>query len=354
MAFTRRGRLIAAVVTVVLLVGGAVFAVVALGAHGKTSVAQSPSSGGASSSPSAKPPPPPVCPLTGAKPANGVVPNRPALAVKVENIPESRPQTGLSWADIVYEEPVEGGITRFIAVYQCQNASRIEPVRSARLTDPDILMQFGHPLFGYSGAVPQVVGRVKARGLVDVNALKAVKEYHRDSNRLPPHNLYTSTAELYAAGHSTQAAPKAIFTYSRKPRKGAVKASEVHLPYSNSSDVFWKWSGSKRRWLRFHGTVPHLLSDGTQVAAVNVVVQVVKVVNTDITDVNGVPSPEVVATGTGKAYVFRNGKVIEGTWSRPALSNVTKFVTDGGKEIHLAAGNTWVELYPNTLPITIS
>src|SRR5205085_6609370 len=108
---------------------------------------------------------PAACPLSGKKPKGGHVPDRPALAVKVENVPAARPQTGLSWADIVYEEPVEAGITRFIAVYQCQDASRIEPVRSGRLTDPLILVQFGHPVFGYAGAVPAVVKAVRTAGI---------------------------------------------------------------------------------------------------------------------------------------------------------------------------------------------
>src|SRR6266536_5748426 len=105
------------------------------GGGSKTNVVSSP---GAS-----LPPPPPVCPLTGLPPKGGTVPNRPALAVKVENIPAVRPQTGLSYADVIYEEPVEGGITRFIVIYPCRDATRIEPIRSGRLTDPDVLVQYG-------------------------------------------------------------------------------------------------------------------------------------------------------------------------------------------------------------------
>ncbi|MEA2591124.1 MAG: hypothetical protein QOD62_955, partial [Actinomycetota bacterium] len=102
----------------------------------------------------AAPAAPAVCPLTGKTPPNGSVPNRPALAIKMENSPESRPPTGLDTADIVYEEAVEGGITRFVVVYQCQDAARVEPVRSARLEDVDILSQFGKPLFGDAGGSP--------------------------------------------------------------------------------------------------------------------------------------------------------------------------------------------------------
>src|SRR5207249_3055735 len=157
--------------------------------------------------------------------------------------------------------------------------------------------------------------------LVDVNYLKAVQQYHRDPARPAPHNLFTSTKELYEFAHSSAGAPGPVFAYSADRPKGAKKVHQIHLPFSPFSDVFWKWSKAHRDWLRFHGTVPHTLTDGAQVSAKNVVVQVVKVFNTSIHDANGVPSPEVVATGSGKAYVLRNGRIIEGTWSRPTLGD---------------------------------
>src|SRR2546425_3858297 len=151
MVRTRRRPVLPAWVTTIVVVAALVVGVLYIGGRGKGSplpTGNGPNDRGASSpSGSAAQPILKDCPLTGLPRPN--VPIRAALAVKVENLPESPPQTGLSWADIIYEEPVEGGITRFIAVYQCQNASRIEPVRSARLTDPDILDQFGHPLSAY-------------------------------------------------------------------------------------------------------------------------------------------------------------------------------------------------------------
>jgi hypothetical protein len=126
----------------------------------------------------------------------------------------------------------------------------------------------------------------------------------------------------------------------------------IHLPFSGVSDVFWRWSGTKKAYLRSHGSEPHTYSDGTQVAAVNVVVQVSKIVLTNITDVAGAPSPEVVATGQGKAYILRGGRMIIGTWKRPSLKDLTKYYDAQGNEVSLLPGNTWVELFPNTLPVT--
>jgi hypothetical protein len=355
MSLTRRGRITLGLFILLVLIAGGVGAVMALGGAGI-----GPSAGGNRSPGAAAqttPPPPPECPLSGINPT-AAVPSRPALAVKVENLPSARPQTGLSWADIVFEEPVEAGITRFIAVYQCQNASRIEPVRSGRLTDVNILVQFGRPLFAYAGAVRPVKRAVRDADLIDISfdVARVSRAYHRDPNRQAPHNLYSSTKELYTAarGMYEPRAPEPVFTYSDSVPTSAVRARRVHVPFSSSSDVFWKWSKTKKAWLRFHGTVPHVSSDGTQFSAKNVIVQIVETRLTDIVDANGARSPEVISVGTGKAYVFRNGRVIKGTWERDSAADLTKFVDVNGDEIPLTTGNTWVELLPQGIPVTIT
>src|SRR5207302_8172311 len=175
-----------------------------------------------SHSPTPPPPPPPTCPLTGV--TGGSVPNRPALAIKVENAPESRPPAGLDAADVIFEEPVEGGITRFAVVYQCHDAARVEPVRSVRQADPYLVNQSGKSLFGNaSGSPPSLealASAVRAGWLVDVG-YSTGGGYIRDGGRASPHNLYTSTPALYARPDA-QGLPNAtpIFTYSASPPPG--------------------------------------------------------------------------------------------------------------------------------------
>ena len=200
MALSSRGRALSAALITLLIVGFVVALVAAGGSSGDpVATSTSPTASGGSPaipttgspSPTTPPSPPPeLCPLTGIRPEEGV-PNRPALAIKVENLPTARPQTGLSWADIVYEEPVEVGITRFIVIYQCQDASLVEPVRSARHTDPEILVQFGQPLLGYSGAVPQVIQAIREAGIIDLSDSLVPDAYARDPARPKPHNLTT-------------------------------------------------------------------------------------------------------------------------------------------------------------------
>ena len=344
MSLTHRGRWLAAATVSALAAAGVIGFFVVSGAT-PTAIKTALSKVGVNTEPA----PPPPCPLTGQPAPDGNVPERPALAIKVENLPESRPQAGLDQADIVYEEPVEGGITRFIVVYQCHESNRVGPVRSGRVTDPGVLVQYGKPVFGFAGGVHRVVKEVDKAGLIDVNYLVAPKAYHRDPSRPAPHNLYTSTKQLWAAGRSKAGAPEPVFHYAQDIAGHSKKVRTVHLPFSQYSDVYWKWSGGKDAWLRSHGTVKHTLESGDQVQATNVVVQEVKVVNTQIHDANGVVSPEAITTGTGKAYVFRNGRMITGKWVRPKQKGLTRFQTRGGDLIKLSPGNTWVELLPNTI-----
>jgi hypothetical protein len=293
----------------------------------------------------------PTCPLTGVDAPRGEVPDRPTLAIKVENSPESRPQAALNAADVIVEEPVEGGYTRFIAIFHCGRSNRVGPVRSGRMTDPAYLRQYGDVVFGYAGGVASVKAAVERAGFVDVNYIVAADAYTRDPNRSAPHDLYTTTTALLRAGSRAGDAPEPVFTFSGAWDGKARRAGGVHLPYSSVSDVFWTWSRRAGAWLRSHGSTAHLLEDGSQVSATNVVIQVVEVTDSGIRDAAGNPSPKVGLTGSGRAYVLRDGRMITGRWERETLDDLTRFVTRDGTEITLAPGRTWVQLLPSTVPL---
>jgi hypothetical protein len=279
--------------------------------------------------------------------------------VKVENLPVSRPPYGLGSADVVYEEPVEGGITRFIVIYQCHDAARIEPIRSGRLIDPDLVSQYGaHPLFAYSGAIGPVITKVDSSSLVDVGADRApLSTYWRDGNRYSPHNLASSTAALYgegAAQHAPSTPPAPVFRYGRLPGTAAPAAS-VHIPYE-FSDVTWTWVPHPGAWLRsYSDTGPATLGDGGQIATTNIVVMKVVIYPSPyVEDATGTHENVLVLTGSGPAQVFRGGAVINGTWNRPSLSQPTQFLDDKGHPIPLAPGQTWIELVPTTIGVTVA
>ncbi len=299
-----------------------------------------------------------TCPLTGLPAPGGRVPPRPALAVKVENLPQAWPQSGLSTADVVYEEPVEGGITRFIVVYQCHDASRIEPIRSGRLIDPNIVSQYGaHPLFAYAGAIGPVVTKVDSSSLVDVGIFRApLSAYWRDGDRYAPHNLVSDTAVLYAGGvaqHAPQVAPAPVFQYGALPAHSAAATVNVNYLYS---DLTWTWLPRQAEWLRsYAGAGPATRGEGGDITATNIIVmKVVMYPSPYVEDATGIHENQLVLTGSGPAQVFRDGAVITGHWARPSLNDDTRFLDARGDPIPLQPGPTWVELVPTTIPVTVT
>lgn len=343
MAVTRRGKTLIAIVAILVLGAGA-FAVLALTGNAPEIVKKAlPGDQGEET--------PPACPLTGLPAPGEEIPDRPALAIKVENAPEARPQYGLDTADIIYEEPVEGGVTRFIVIYQCADAKRVEPVRSARTSDPAILLQYGQPAFGYAdaaGYVQKAVQRNKA--ILDLNWKKLPEAYHEDSSREAPHHLYTSTKELWrVAQRRNLPVPEPVFEYSEEfPDAKSRKVRQVHLYFSDFSDVYWKWKGEM--WMRSHDGAAHELAGAGPVQADNVLIQIVKLKNTGRKDVVGTIVPEVQSIGSGKAYLLRDGRMIIGKWERKSEADITAFVTRTGDTFLLKPGNTWIELYPADRP----
>ena len=288
-------------------------------------------------------------------PAGGRVPSRPALGVKIDNLNVARPQSGLSKADVIYEEPVEGGITRFIALFQCNDAGRVGPVRSGRLIDPQILMQYGaHPLLAYSGAIGAAITAIDSSSLIDVGVNRApVSDYNRDPSRSVPHNLYTSTRALYADGaaqHAPAAAPPSPFTFGPEGL-GATPAASIHIPYEYS-DVTWTWNATAGVWFRSYAdTGAATFAEGGPMVANDVIVMhVVMYPSQYIEDATGSHENLLVLTGTGPLQVYRNGTQLTGTWKRPALGNTTQYLDSSGHPIALQPGRVWIELVPTTVP----
>ncbi|MDA8301955.1 MAG: DUF3048 domain-containing protein [Actinomycetota bacterium] len=279
------------------------------------------------------------------------MPRHAALAVKVENLPQARPQWGLDKADIVFEEPVEGAITRFIAVYDCSGASRIEPVRSGRFDDPRILEPLGKILFAYAGAIQPVVNEIDSRHslLEDVGIFKAPGAYTRDPDRVPPHNLVTSTKALYAAAKNLgypEKPPHAIFSYG-PPVPGGTPASQVDIR-SPLDVTTWRWHRSTGLWYRsYSDTGPAMQGDGAQIAVSNVIVMLVHNDETPwVEDATGTHEYVVNLRGSGAAWVFRDGRQYFGRWERPRLADPAVFVEQNGTKIKLTPGKTWEELVP--------
>jgi hypothetical protein len=293
---------------------------------------------------------PEPCPLTGElrKGGRGAL-ARPLLAVKVENTDEAFPLAGLERADVIYEEPVEGSITRFAALFQCRDAARVGPVRSARTTDPKILSQLSEePLLAYSGANPKVAAALEEAGVVSLTETSAGDAYTRDGARSAPHNLFVSTKKLYRIAQETDvdfsSLPEAIFRFDEEVPTPSKPRTSASVSFSPSNVVEWTWSDD--RWVRQLDGEPMLAENGTPIAVDNVVIQEVVVTDSDIVDVAGFPSPDVKLIGEGRAWILRDGRLVVGRWRRASPGDVTVFETKGGDEITLAPGTTFVQLVP--------
>ncbi|MGY1823288.1 DUF3048 domain-containing protein [Geodermatophilus sp. SYSU D00079] len=291
----------------------------------------------------------PAWPLTGV-PVDAV-PDRPALAVKVENSVDARPQTGLDAADVVWEQVVEGGITRFVAVYHSTLPPEVGPVRSIRPMDPAIAAPLGG-LLAFSGGVPAYVTAAQGAGLQVLSQDTGADGFSRTPTRRAPHNVYAAPQTLVdQADADHRAAPEAQFDHAADGAPTAVAAGQpaasLDLTLSGVSHPRWAWSAADGRWLRSEGSAPAVEADGRRIGAANVVVLRVDVVATQARDPAGNPVPETILTGTGRALVASGGHTIEATWSKPGTGNRVTLTAADGDPVELAPGSTWIELVPN-------
>lgn len=305
-----------------------------------------PAAGSASPTESPQPVVVKTCPLTGLPPTKSQRTNRVALAVKIDNVGEARPQAGLDKADLVVEETVEGGLTRLFAVFQCDSAPTIGPIRSARTSDGDLLRLLNGAVFAYSGANPRAIAPVRAVSKAVLIAYDSTPQYfHRDPSRPAVHDVFSSTKTLLAAGIARDKsldAPRTVFSYGDPEHLGArTKTISTTWPAASAT---WTWRGHS--WLRTQNGSPDILTSGVRVKATNVIVMSIDVRNTGLHDVLGNPSPDDVVTGKGKVWVFRNGHVIHGTWQRKDRAHRMVLRDTKGSPLLLEPGRTWIELLP--------
>jgi hypothetical protein len=285
--------------------------------------------------------PVPVAAETGLPDPTGQSSTRPALWVKIENTPVARPQTGLDQADVVYEQVTEAGITRFISLFNSQVPDVVGPIRSTRAMDSDVAAPLGG-VFAYSGGIPQSVALISHAPVAAVDETAAGAAMFRDKSKKAPHNLYGHGADLLGLGAGQPTPIPPLFSYL--PAGQAFSGDPVSsftvdfdAPYAPT----YTYDAASHHWLRSIGTTPFTASSGQQIAPTNVIVQYVPCC---------LPVPEggiYITVGSGEAWVFSDGKVVKGTWSRDDRSQVTKFLDANGRPIQLNPGPTWVEFVPN-------
>jgi len=294
---------------------------------------------------SAPPPPPPAAspsPVQLLSPFTGEpVPSLDTVvAVKIDNIKQARPPTGLKSADIIYSLPVEGGLSRLMAVFSSRYPPVIGPVRSAREDDLELLRQFGKPGFAYSGATPHLLPFIHRAQVVDLYAGTA-SGYFRDPRRVAPHNLYARSAALLAQAGGASKASDIGFRFGPLPAGGRA-APSFSVSYPAASFTF-RWSAPADRWLVWMDGAPALATEGGQLGGATVIIQYTVIKTSRFLEYGSRP-PYVVSVGSGSAVVLRNGQAFDVRWSRPSADGGTTYTLPSGQPMMFAPGQVWVIL----------
>jgi len=320
--------------------------------HKKTVAPVTPSSGSSSSSsPSPASKKPALAnPLTGL----GAAPKTPVIAVKIDDTAPGRPQVGVDKADVIYIEEAEGGLTRLIGVFGT-NKPVVGYVRSTRPSDPDLLLQYGKITLAASGGGHDALPLLDKSGLkgwiMDRSAPFYYRVYRPQSTYI---NVELNLAKVSAKAHTP--APRSIgWTFSPKiTGLTSTKATDI-FSRVGSQTVEFRWYPSLHKYVRYIDGVAQRAADGKFIAMANVIVQKCRIVpHPQDTDVNGNPSQFTITTGTGVVSVFRNGRRINGTWTRHRLSLGTTLTDAHGRVIPLSPGGTFVALVRTSVHTTAS
>ena len=308
--------------------------------------------------------------------------HRPITAM-IENHSESRPPSGLSKADVIYEIVAEGGITRFLGVFYCNTAAeevKIAPVRSARIYFIDYASEYGDkPIFMHVGGANDFSG--SGDTTKEVRALETLetigwrfprgndfdttydsgfpvfwRNYERlDHEVATEHTMMASLDAAYeeAAKRGLGAKDKKGTAWDKnfvswkfdddKPAGGVAEISFGFWEGKPDYDVTWKYDSGNNKYLRFNGGKEHIdLENKEQLSAKNVVILFAK----ERGPVDRNMHMSYTTTGTGEALIFQNGTVITGTWEKDSRTDRTKFLDEKGKEITFVRGVIWIEVVP--------
>jgi Protein of unknown function (DUF3048) N-terminal domain/Protein of unknown function (DUF3048) C-terminal domain len=291
-----------------------------------------------------------TAPLTGLPDPSGTALARSALTIKVENTPQALPQWGINEADVVYEEIVNGGITRLAAIFNSQAPGKVGPVRSVRPTDTQVVWPLGG-IFAYSGGAAYAVNSIETvPSLTLVNETQAGDAMFRDNALQAPHNLF-ARAPLLFAFKGSPTPPPALFQYRASGAQvtGAPVSSFV-VPFPSIYPVTWTWDTSTLSWDRTLFGEPDITGTGQRESPQNVIVMYVNYVNGI-----GTESSYADLQGSGSADVFTDGKEITGTWSRgSSMADIIQYQNAAGKTILLTPGQTWVELLDVGATLTVT
>jgi hypothetical protein len=289
-----------------------------------------------------------LSPLTG-EPVDPALADRPISAVVIENHTDARPQSGLQDAGVLYEANAEGGITRFEAFFLDKRPAQIGPVRSLRTYFVDWGLEFNSPV-AHAGGNADALDEVNPLKMKDINALSfAADGFYRTSDRVAPHNLYTTSDKLDAVVKRLGFAQPANFAPSPR-KKDAPNPTpphpNVHIDYSYSGyQVDYRYDSTTNEYARTMAAAPHIdRNTGKQIMVKNIVIEMMP--TSYGTTRTGEQTVIMQTVGRGQGWVLRDGDAVPVTWVKDAQGVRTKLIDASGADVPLNPGNTWYSIVP--------
>jgi len=288
---------------------------------------------------------------------------KPILVVKIENNSIVRPQTGLDRADLIFEELVEGGASRFAAVFQSNIPDEVGPVRSVRHVDVSLAAPIAD-VFAFSGGAKRTMKYV---GLELPTTMSQVREGAPGMNRKPgvsaPNNLFLDTKQMFSAVAEYDTPSSGFFVPSPMSAAVPVPSSSatavpvvpapvgkavntVEVAFSTLAKPNWKWNAADKLWMRSEGSNPFNNIDGSQFGTNNLVIIEIREVDAGYKGSTGGYVPRSVTSGSGRGWVLSNGQAVEVKWNKPSVVSQMELSDTNGNPFTMPTGRTWVELLP--------
>ena len=274
--------------------------------------------------------------------------NNQILVVKIDDTNAAHPQIGVESADVVYVEQVEAGLTRLAAIYTSKLPPLIGPIRSARISDIELLAQFGRVGFAYSGAQSKMRPVIAAANLENLSAERNPPSiYGKDPNRPGPVDMILKPDLLLERANSNpkiriETATASVFPFGNAPKGETTTAvAKVKWP---SAKYELRWDSTNEKWLIYFNEKPNMAANGEHLYADTAIIQIVSITPSIYGDKFGEITPFSKTTGSGKAVMLRDGFSYQISWQRNLETDVTTWISEDGGVANFKPGRTWIFL----------
>ena len=274
--------------------------------------------------------------------------NKQILVVKIDDTNAAHPQIGVESADVVYVEQVEGGLTRLAAIYTSKLPPLIGPIRSARISDIELLAQFGRVGFAYSGAQSKMRPVIAAANLENLSAERNPPSiYGKDPDRPGPVDMILNPDLLLERANANpkiriETATASVFPFGDAP-KGETNTAVAKVKWP-SAKYELRWDSTNEKWLIYFNEMPNMAANGEHLYADTAIIQIVSITPSIYGDKFGEITPFSKTIGSGKAVMLRDGFSYQIRWQRNLETDVTTWMSEDGGVANFKPGRTWIFL----------